>query len=321
MAFNEFKQKGKLRVGVVGAGEWGECHARTYQSMADVELVGVVDIDACTAHSMAKKYACAAFTDLTGLLGQVDAVSVVVPTIMHLEVSRPFLECGVHVLVEKPIAHTCEQALEMVELAERSAALLQVGHLERFNAGVVALADRISDPRFVEVHRLGPFAERAMDVDVVMDLMIHDIDIVLTLVGSPIDRVDAMGIPVLSEHLDIANARLRFSNGAVANITASRVSKQKLRRIRVFERDGYYGLNYINQQLDIVTRKPSTAGQRAEIVTHRLDIKAKSPLEAELQSFVRSVRQGIPPLVSGRVGLEAVRVAMLIKESIKQCNQ
>ncbi|MFB3088310.1 MAG: Gfo/Idh/MocA family protein [Acidiferrobacterales bacterium] len=277
----------------------------------------MVDIDRSTVQSVAGQLGCAAYTDHADLLDKVEAVSIVVPTALHLQVARPFLERGIHMLMEKPIAPSYEESLELVKLAEHDGVILQIGHLERFNAGVMALGERVRNPRFIEVHRLGTFVDRATDVDVVTDLMIHDIDIALSLVKANIKEIAAVGIPVLTNHVDIANARLEFENGAVANVTASRVSNKQLRRIRVFGQNNYYGLNYIDQQLEIVHAKPATTDdERAEIVAEQLDIESRPPLDAELEDFVRSVREGRPPLVDGRVGLEAVRVAELVKESI-----
>jgi len=311
---------GKLRVGVAGVGYLGRFHARIYASMPDVELVGVADSDERVAKEVAEQHGCRAYTDARELLGNIDAVSIVVPTIYHSDVARPFLEKGVHMLMEKPIAPSYEESRALVELAERAGVIFQVGHLERFNAGIMALAERARNPRFIEVHRLGPFVERATDVDVVTDLMIHDIDIVLSLVRSNISNIAATGIPVLTEHVDIANARIEFENGAVANVTASRVSNKKLRRIRIFGAEHYYGLDYIDQKLEMVRSEPDPEGGKwPRIVTEQLDITPRPPLDAELEYFVKSVRTGTPPLVTGRVGLEALRVALLVKEKIAAC--
>ncbi|MBI3546709.1 MAG: Gfo/Idh/MocA family oxidoreductase, partial [Gammaproteobacteria bacterium] len=307
----------KLRVGVAGVGYLGRFHARIYAAMPNVELVGVADVNEKAAQEIAALHGCRAFTDAQQLLGNVDAVSIVVPTVFHSQVARPFLERGIHMLMEKPIAPTYEESLELVKLAERAGVIFQVGHLERFNAGIMALAERAQSPRFIEVHRLGPFVERATDVDVVTDLMIHDIDIVLSLVKSPIRSIAATGTPVLTDHVDIANARIEFENGAVANVTASRVSNKKLRRIRIFGDEHYYGLDYIDQKLEMVRAEPNPENSKwPRIVTERLDIQARPPLDAELEYFVNSVRTGTPPLVNGRVGLEALRVALLVKEKI-----
>ncbi|MHB8534557.1 MAG: Gfo/Idh/MocA family oxidoreductase [Sulfuricaulis sp.] len=311
---------GKLRVGVAGVGYLGRFHARIYAAMPDVELVGVADLNERVAQEVAAQYGCRAFTDPRDLLGNIDAVSIVVPTIYHGDVARPFLEKGIHMLMEKPIASTFKESTELVKLAERVGVIFQVGHLERFNAGIMALAERARNPRFIEVHRLGPFVERATDVDVVTDLMIHDIDIVLSLVKSDIRNIVATGIPVLTDHVDIANARIEFENGAVANVTASRVSNKKLRRIRVFGVEHYYGLDYIDQKLEVVRSEPDPEGGKwPRIVTEKLDITPRPPLDTELEHFVRSVRAGTPPLVTGRVGLEALRVALLVKEKISAC--
>jgi predicted dehydrogenase len=310
---------GKLRVGVVGVGYLGRIHARIYARMPEVELVGVVDTDPDVAGAVAKEAGCPAFIDASALLGRVDAVSIVVPTVYHLAVARPFLTAGVHMLMEKPLAPDYAEALELVELAERSGAVFQVGHLERFNAGVMTLAEQVREPRFIEVHRLGTFVERATDVDVVTDLMIHDIDIILALVKAPLRDIAATGLPVLTEHVDIANARLEFETGAVANVTASRVSNKKQRRIRVFGDHSYYGLNYIDQQIDVVRAEPNPEGGRAEIVTETLKIEPCQPLDAELAAFVQCIRSGTPPLVGGRIGLQALDVALKVKEKIASC--
>lgn len=310
---------GRLRVGVVGAGYLGRIHAKIYAAMTDVDLVGVVDVDEAVAREVAGQHGCAAFTDAAALLDRVDAVSIVVPTSLHLVVARPFLEHGIHMLMEKPLAPGYEESLAIVELAEKAGVIFQVGHLERFNAGVMALAEHCENPRFIEVHRIGAFAGRAADVDVVTDLMIHDIDIVMSLVGSPLASVAANGTPVITDHVDIANARMEFVNGAVANVTASRVSNKRLRRIRVFGERRYYGLDYIDQQLEIARIGPADDNGWPQITTETIAIEPRPPLDAELASFVHAVRTGTPPLVGGRVGLEAVRVALIVKERIAAC--
>lgn len=308
----------KTRVGVVGVGYLGKIHARIYAQMPEVELVGVADLDAQAAREIAEQYRCASYTDVRQLVDKVDAVSIVVPTVAHLSVARTFLERHVHMLMEKPLASTYEEGVELVELAERAGVVFQVGHLERFNAGVMALAERVQDPRFIEVHRLGTFVERATDVDVVIDLMIHDIDIVMALVKAEIKEVAASGLPVLTPHIDIANARLEFANGAVANVTASRVSNKKQRRIRIFSGDGYYALDYAEQQLEIVRPQPR-AGARAEIVVERPPLVPRPPLETELAAFIECVRTKGRPLVDGRIGLQALKTALLVKEKIDPC--
>ncbi|KAA3629596.1 MAG: gfo/Idh/MocA family oxidoreductase [Proteobacteria bacterium] len=309
----------KMRVGVVGVGYLGKIHARIYARMPNVELIGVVDTDPAAAEAVARECGCKAYTETAALLDGIDAVSIVVPTVYHLEVARPFLERGIHMLLEKPIASTLEQGAEIIRLAEQGGAVLQIGHLERYNAGVMKLASRIKNPRFIEAHRIGEFVARATDVDVVTDLMIHDIDIILSLVGAPLRHISATGLPVLTNHVDIANARLEFENGCVANVTASRVSHKRLRRIRIFEENNYEALNFIDQQIDSVKTLRSDADQEwPEIVREKVEIEPCQPLDAELADFVQTIRKGGKPLVDGATGLEALRVAMEVKEKIEQ---
>ncbi len=310
----------RLRVGVAGVGYLGRIHAKIYAQMPDVELVGVADLDEKAAREVAAQYGCAPYRDATDLLGKVEAISIVVPTIYHREVAAPFLANGVHMLMEKPLAPTVDEAKIVVAQAEAAGVIFQVGHLERFNAGIMALSEHCRNPRFIEVHRLGPFVERATDVDVVTDLMIHDIDIVLSLVNAPIRSIAASGARVITDHVDIANARIEFENGAVANFTASRVSNKRLRRIRVFGDKHYYGLNYIDQTLEITQAIPDEAGSKwPKLVTETINITPRPPLDTELRFFVDSVRSGTPPLVTGRVALEALRVAHQVQENISRC--
>jgi len=308
-----------VRVGVVGVGYLGRIHAKIYAAMPGVELVGVADTDAAARDAVAAQYGCKPFARAEDMIGKVDAVSIVVPTVHHLETARPFLTAGVHMLMEKPLAPTLDEARELVALAERADKVFQVGHLERFNAGMMELARRVVAPRFIEVHRIGSFVERATDVDVVTDLMIHDIDIVLDLVRRPIRSVAATGGPVMTDHVDIANARLEFEGGAVANVTASRVSTKKQRRIRVFAHNAYYALDFVDQQVEVAEAIPSPGGGRPEIRIEKLAIEPKPPLDAELAAFIECVRTGAMPLVTGAAGLEALRVAMLVKERMHEC--
>lgn len=303
----------KTKIGVIGTGYLGRFHAMIYARMPEVELVGVADTDLAKARAVAAELACPAFADSRALLGRVDAVSVVVPTTAHLEVARPFLEHRVHMLMEKPIAPSLEEGRAIVALAERAGVILQVGHLERFNGGVMALADLIERPRFIEAHRMGGFVERATDVDVVSDLMIHDIDIILSLVDAEITRIAAVGSPVLTDHVDIANARLEFANGTVANVVASRVSDTKMRRIRVFQERRYLALDFIEQYIDVAYTRARPGGGRREIVRERIEVAPVKPLDKELEAFVHCVRTGMAPLVNGHVGLEALQVALQVK--------
>jgi len=305
-------------VGVAGVGYLGRFHALIYSRHPDVELVGVADTDPETAQRVASEAGCESFKDAMALLERVDAVSIVVPTTAHLAVTRPFLEAGKHVLLEKPIATTVAEGREIVDLAERQGVILQIGHLERFNAGVMALAERIRSPRFIEAHRMSPFVARATDVDVISDLMIHDIDIVLSLIDSEIVHISAAGAAVLTDHLDIANARLEFANGAVANVIASRVSRERMRRIRVFEHHRYQSLDFIEQTLDIAYPEKKDQAEWPEIVAERVEIEPVKPLDAEIDAFVESIRTGQAPLVGGAVGLRALEVALQVKQRIEE---
>ena len=311
---------GTVNVVVVGVGYLGRVHAKIYQEMRDAVLVAVVDTDRAAADTVAGQYGCRAFYGLDALFDsdlEIDAVSVVVPTSLHLAVARPFLERGVHMMLEKPVAPTVQESETIVDLAHRKGVILQVGHLERFNAGVMKLAELVRDPRFIEVHRLGEFNGRATDVDVVTDLMIHDIDIVLSLVPAELASVSAIGTPVITDHADIANARLEFANGTVANVSASRVSRNRFRRIRVFAREHYLGLNFTDQQLEEV--RPGELDPESgypRMIERRIEVQPQLPLDAELVHFIGCVRQGTRPLVTGEDGLIAVRVADMVKQKI-----
>ncbi len=306
----------KIRVGVVGVGYLGRFHALIYSRMPDVELVGVVDADSGRAAEVANESSCQAFGHQDELLGRVDAVSIVVPTTAHLEAARPFLERGIHMLLEKPIASNQQEGATIVRLAAEQGAVLQIGHLERFNSGVMELARRIDKPRFIEAHRMGGFVERATDVDVISDLMIHDIDIILSLVNSDIKHIAAVGTPVLTSHVDIANARIEFSNGTVANVIASRASEAQMRRIRVFQPNAYLSLDFAEQTLDMAWPQPRDDREWPDIARDRIHVEPVKPLDAELAAFVDCARTGKPPLVDGRVGLEALDVALQVREKI-----
>jgi predicted dehydrogenase len=306
----------KVRVGVVGVGYLGRFHALIYSRMAGVDLIGVVDADPKRAAEVAAEAGCGVFSDAGALAAATDAVSVVVPTTAHLEVAARLLERGTHMLIEKPIAATVADGAEIVRIAEAAGAILQVGHVERFNAGVMALAERITEPRYIEAQRMGGFVERATDVDVVSDLMIHDLDIILSLVGSEIGHITAIGSPILTEHVDIATAQLEFANGAVANVVASRVSDKKMRRIRVFQPGMYLSLDFMEQTIDIAEPQRVPGQERPEIVRQRIQVEPVKPLDKELESFVACVREGRRPIVDGRVGLKALEVALQVRGKI-----
>ena len=307
----------KLNVGVVGVGYLGSIHARIYERMQNVRLVGVMDSDAETGRRVASECGCKVMQSLEEMMDNVDAVSVVVPTSKHREIAEPFLEQRIPVLLEKPVAHTLSDAQAIVELANRKSTQLQIGHLERFNAGVVKLAAELDRPRFIEVHRLGEFVARATDVDVVTDLMIHDIDIVLSLVPSELRYISAVGAKVITDHVDIANARLEFENGAIVNVTASRVSAKKFRRIRIFAESCYLALNVEDQQIDVARRgAPPEEGGFAPIVTESIQVTPRPPLDAELEDFVDCVRTGRDPVVGGEAGVRALQVAHEVRQRI-----
>jgi predicted dehydrogenase len=305
-----------LRVGVVGVGYLGRFHALIYSRLDQVKLVGVCDTDPERAASVAAEAGCAGWTDPLALLGQVDAVSIAVPTIAHRDVACAYLEQGVHVLLEKPLAVDGSEGRAIVRAADDANVVLQVGHLERFNAGIMALAARIDGPRYIEAQRMGGFVERATDVDVVADLMIHDLDIILALVEADLVDVRAVGTPVLTDRIDIASARLEFSNGTVANAVASRVSDKKTRRIRVFQPSGYLSLDFIEQTLDIAVPERRDAAERPEIKRSRVAVEPIRPLDREIEAFVDCVRHQKRPLVDGKTGLRALELALQVQASI-----
>lgn len=301
----------KIKVGVAGVGSLGSIHARIYAALTDVELVGVADINLKRAKKVARACRCQYFTDYKQLFAVVQAASIVVPTHLHYQVAREFLEHDIHLLVEKPFTSTVQQADELLSLARTKNLLLQVGHVERFNAAVRTIQKLPGTPMFIECHRLGPFAARVKDVGVVLDLMIHDIDIVLGLVNSSVESIQAVGINVLTEREDIANARLNFKNGAVANITASRISPKSMRKIRLFQENTYISLDYEAQEAVIYEKKAN------KITKRKINIKKEKPLQKELQSFIQCVKEKKSPLVSGLEGRDALALASEILEKIK----
>jgi len=312
-----------IRAGVVGVGHLGYHHARIYAALEGVELAGVVDIDEQKRLRAAEDFTVPAFSELAGLLELgVDAVSVAAPTEAHHEVVIALLQAGVHVLVEKPIARTVFEAETMVAVAKAHGCLLQVGHIERFNGAVMALTEAIQAPRFIECHRLSPFPMRGTDVSVVLDLMIHDLDIVLTLDRSEVVGVDAVGVPVFAEHEDIANVRLRFASGCVANLTSSRISLEKLRKIRIFEANAYVSTDYSAQEVLVYRKKPGVVPPDLNpmqwISIEPLAVQHDEPLKLELRAFTDCVREGRPPLVSGEDGLRALRLAEAIVANIRE---
>ena len=312
----EHKTK-KTRVAVIGVGYLGERHARIYSELPEAELVAVVDTDAERAKKIAALYGCRAFTDFSDLYGKVDAVSVVVPTTAHYKVASALLENGIDLLLEKPMTSTLDEADRLLALADRKGRTLQVGHVERFNAGVKKLKEELTDARFIECHRMGPFVERGTDVHVILDLMIHDIDIILSLVPAELVETRAVGVPVLTPQIDIANVRLAFANGCVANITASRVSRERLRKIRIFQSDSYLSLDYMLQELVVARRVIQPAEGKPAVTVDKIEVEKQEPLKSELAAFIQAVTSRRPPQVSGKEGRRALAVALEVVELIK----
>ena len=305
---------GKLKIAVVGVGSLGSIHARIFAQLKDAELVGVVDPNLKRAKKVARACHCQYFRDYQQLFGLAEAASIVVPTHLHYQIARDLLQHNIHLLVEKPFTSTVGEADKLLTLAKTKGVVLQVGHVERFNAAVQAVQGLPGKPKFIECHRLGPFASRVKDVGVVLDLMIHDIDIVLGLVNSRVQSIEAIGVNVLTQHEDIANARIHFKNGAVANITASRISPKSIRKIRLFQENAYISLDYEAQQALIYEK------QGNKITRRRINIKKEKPLQKELQSFIHCIKEKRSPLVSGLEGRDALAVATEILAKIKTKN-
>ncbi|GAA5138537.1 Gfo/Idh/MocA family oxidoreductase [Prosthecobacter algae] len=306
-----------FRIGVAGVGAIGKNHARIMAEIAarsegGVVFAAVYDADPARAADFAAQYNTLAASDLGDFASRVDAATVAVPTIYHRRVAEPLMEKGVHVMVEKPISESYAEAQAMIELAQAKNVILQVGHIERFNPVLRQLEERMDQPRFIEVHRLSPFPNRSMDIGVVLDVMIHDIEIVLHLVKSPLIQIDAVGIPVLTKREDIANARLKFANGCIANITASRISPEKMRKIRVFQQDSYLSLDY-QEQSGWIYRKDGM-----QIVREAVEVEKDEPLKLEIAAFVECSRHGKRPVVTGQEGAEAVRIALEITDQIEK---
>jgi predicted dehydrogenase len=306
---------GPTRVAVIGVGHLGRHHARILSSQPDVTMVAAVDLVAERAEAAAAASASEALTDYRALFGRVDAVVVAVPTVAHLAVAREFLTRGVHVLVEKPMAVSLAEADEMIAAADRSGATLAVGHTERFNPAFVAAAPILATPRFIEVHRLGGFPERSLDIDVIFDVMIHDLDIVLAVDGSDVVAVEAIGVPVLTSRADIANARLTMASGCIANLTASRISRDKVRKVRFFQPDMYVSVDYQAQELD-VWRLRKRDGERPAIEGGKAEVVPQEPLAGELIDFISAIRLGRSPRVPGADGRRALALATRVAEKI-----
>ncbi len=309
----------KIRAAVIGVGYLGRFHAQKYAQAPGCELVAVVDPRAEARAAVAEELKTRALADYRELLGQVDAVSVVTPTPTHFAIARDCLEAGAHVLVEKPITETPAEARELIALAARVQRILQVGHLERFNAAILAAEPYLKSTRFIECHRLAPYRERGTDVNVVLDLMIHDIDIVQTIVGAPVASIDAVGTPVFSDEIDIANARIRFANGCIANATASRVSLKTERKLRIFEDDAYLSLDLQQKIMTLIRKRTAADGPGPLPVTiEEQSLEQGDALKAEIDSFLGCIRDGRPPVVSGEAGLMALETAMRITAQVEE---
>lgn len=306
----------RIRVAVVGCGEFGRNHARVYREIENAELVGVVDFDQARAEKTAEEFGTKNLGSLEGLPGKVDAVSVAVPTLAHAEVGCKAMALGLDVLVEKPMAKDLADADALIAAARKHGRILQVGHVERFNPAVLAVERILNRPLFFEVHRLGVFTPRSLDVDVIYDLMIHDLDILLALVGEPVREVKAVGIPVLTEKVDIAHARLEFEGGAVANITASRVSTERVRKVRFFQQHEYISLDYARR--DALRVRVKQPGPTPEFGFEKLPAPDVEPLRAELEEFVESVRSRKAPRVDGAAGRAALELAVRVMTSIQE---
>jgi predicted dehydrogenase len=308
-----------VRVAVVGVGDFGRNHARVYRRLEGAEFVGVVDRNSERARSAADEFGTAVLPDLDSLAGRVDAVSLAVPTIEHAHIGCLLLSRGIDVLVEKPIAASVAEADELIHAAKQYARVLQIGHLERFNPAFVAVLPIIKEPLYFEVHRLGVFSPRSLDIDVVYDVMIHDLDILLALANSPVESIHSLGIPVITDKVDIAHARLEFASGAVANLTASRVSTERVRKLRFFQHHEYISLDYARQDaLRIRVRKPVPEPQ---FDFEPIPTRHEEPLEAELRSFVDAVRNRKQPLVDARAGRRALELADRVMAGILEHNQ
>jgi len=305
----------KIKVGVIGVGSLGQHHARVFAELTGVRLVGVADVDRARAVTIAGRHGCRAVTDYRELLPDVEAVSVVTPTLLHHVIARACLEAGRHVLVEKPLAATVEEARDLVAAASDRDVTLQVGHIERFNAAFRATRGAIKEPTLIECRRWAPFTSRGADVDVVLDLMVHDLDLVLGLISAPVQEIQASGVSILSPTTDVAQARVVFQNGCVATFSANRVAQSKVREVRILQPEGYVVIDLAQQTARVGRRTMGTSG-RYEVLTEQVRGDGREPLKLELEAFVDAVRNGAQPLVSGREGAAALELAYAIINAI-----
>jgi predicted dehydrogenase len=313
---SEIQPGKKVRVAVVGAGEFGRNHARVYRELADAELVGIVDPSADRAAQIAAEFSTKVFPDMESLAGHVDAASVAVPTVEHSRVGCRLMELGIDVLVEKPMASSLEEADALLSAAKRSGRILQVGQLERFNPAIAAVMPIINNPLYFEVHRLGVFTPRSLDIDVVYDVMIHDLDILLAIVDAPVVDIKAIGVPVLTDKVDIAHVRLDFATGAVANVTASRVSTERVRKMRFFQKHEYISVDFTRR--DALRVRVAEPGPEPKFDFANLPAEREEPLHAELRAFLDSVRTRSTPAVDGAAGRRALALADQVMAGIQE---
>ncbi len=306
-----------MKVAVIGVGYLGRFHAQKYNSIEGVDLIGVCDANEEQAQKVAKELNTTAYTDYTQLMDKVDLVSIVVPTQKHYEVAKVFLTKGVHILLEKPITTTVEQANELIDIAKEKNAVLQVGHLERFNPALMALSEQLDNPLFIEAARLAPFNPRGADVNVILDLMIHDIDIIHSLINSPIKKIDTLGVEVLTSEMDMCNARLEFENGCVANVSASRVSSKAERKMRIFQQDNYITVDFQEKTLAVYSKdKTDDKPNMASIKSTIKQFDAADALMDEIVSFIETIKTDGQPIVSGEDGRDALLTALTITDKI-----
>jgi predicted dehydrogenase len=309
-------KKKKIKVGVIGIGHLGNYHLQKYQKLENCEITAVADMSADRAQKASEIYQCSAFADYRDMIGKVDAVSIAVPTSDHYSVARDFLAAGVDVLIEKPICTTLEEADELIELAQKKKLILQVGFVERFNPAIMALEKVVKKPLFIESHRLHPFFERGIDVDVILDLMIHDLDIMIKFVNSPVTGVEAVGVAILSDKIDIANARISFASGCIANVTASRISGKTMQKIRFFGIEGYHSVDCQKREILSLGKGESETGQ-LQILQNNVEVGSHDPLEEEIRSFVNAVTNRSQPLISGEDARKSLALAVDIIKKMK----
>ena len=307
----------KKRLGVIGVGYLGKFHAQKYAQMETADLVAVVDADLETAKKIAEENGAEAYTDYKDMIDKVDAVSIATPTSYHYEVAKDFINAGKDLMIEKPITVTVEEADELVELADKKGVIIQVGHLEQFNPAMVAARAHIDNPRFIESHRLSFFKGRGADVSVVLDLMIHDIEIILSLVGSGVKNISASGATIITDNIDLASARIDFENGCAANVTVSRVSKDQMRKIRFFQHDKFISLDFGEQIVGILKKSDRVVDGIPQIDEEQVQVEKSDALYEELASFVDCVIERKEPLVTGKAGRDALKVAHDVIDHIK----